>query len=537
MAKFQLALTVVFALILVISIAGLFSLQRLTQQYDNLLETELTQERTISAIAVDFNTQVQAWNYLMIRGFDNTLHDLYWQQFNDLQASIEQDAQSLLSRTTSEQERADLERFINSYATMMEGFHAGYELYQRFGMDFMSGDNAVREMEVEPASILQDLAAHFAANAERGSAEIQASSAARFQLTIILLVTSVLLVSFISAFFARRYFIKPMMQLIKEIKLLAQGSFSHSIPHAERADELGDLARAAVELQGHLLHSVNSMTAVVEGLKHNTQELESASGEIQQGAGIQSERAELVATAMHEMAATVREIAQNTAAAANASEVSRQTATSGGEQMALAAEGMRNLEQQVNSLSEKLENLIKETDRVGSVVEVIGSIAEQTNLLALNAAIESARAGEHGRGFAVVADEVRTLAGRTQASTQEISEIIASVQRGANEVIDAMHASKQETTESVSRVEQGHHSLGEIIESVSSINDMTLQVATGAEEQGQVAEDINRNVQELADITSTTLAQSIRVRETVRELSSLADEIDAAVNSLTRTSN
>lgn len=532
LSRAQLALAAVFLLLLGISAAGMLALNNISRDYEQLLQQEIEQERLIVSVAVDFNAQIQAWNYLMIRGFDFQQHNFFWDQFQTLEQDIT-DALTSMIEVATERDLPRLEEFLSQYEEMARGYHEGYEIYSA-GLDMMSADNAVEGLNAAPAAELEQLAAHFAQAAAQRSDDLQRRAQLGLLLTLGVLLASVALIFLGSSFVMRRLLIQPMTRLIREVEMLAQGVFDHTIPYTDRRDELGQLALTARSLQGHLSQSAHSMITAVDGLKDQSAVLAASSTSIQSGSDEQSQQADQVATAMHQMVASVQQIAQNSNEVSVATDSARQVASEGGTEMTQAAAGMEQLEQKVNSLSQKLEQLIKDTDRVGDMAQVIGDIAEQTNLLALNAAIESARAGEHGRGFAVVADEVRSLAGRTQQSTREISEVIESVQSGASAVITAMKDSLDETAAAVGRVNEGRHSLDKIIGSVDIINDLATQVAAGAEEQGKVAESINRNLTVLAEVASRTRDQSSQISGSIQELGDIAQEIDTSVSTLTR---
>ncbi|MCW4291599.1 MAG: methyl-accepting chemotaxis protein, partial [Candidatus Thiodiazotropha taylori] len=192
----------------------------------------------------------------------------------------------------------------------------------------------------------------------------------------------------------------------------------------------------------------------------------------------QHEQTTQVATAMTEMSATVHEVAQNTTQTAEAAQEADKQANSGRQVVMDVTKSIDRLATDVGKAVDTVQHVAQDSERIGSVLDVIRGIADQTNLLALNAAIEAARAGEQGRGFAVVADEVRTLAKRTQDSTEEIQEMIESLQSGVHQTVSVMETSQQQAAESVEQAERAHQSLEEITQVIDSISSMSAQIAT-----------------------------------------------------------
>jgi methyl-accepting chemotaxis protein len=247
----------------------------------------------------------------------------------------------------------------------------------------------------------------------------------------------------------------------------------------------------------------------------------------QTAAGVSQQRAETqqVASAMSELSATVREVASNTVAAA---EAANQANSDAGEGRGVLQEMIA----KVNMLAEAMEDaeqvmlkLQLQSSEIGTVLEVINGIAEQTNLLALNAAIEAARAGESGRGFAVVADEVRSLAARTQSSTEEIDATIERLRSGAADAVKVIESSKLNTGESVQLAQVTGRSLEAIIERVAVINDMNTQIASAAEQQTTVADEMNQNVETIAGVAEQAATASGQTAESSQNLSRLSQEL------------
>ena len=195
-----------------------------------------------------------------------------------------------------------------------------------------------------------------------------------------------------------------------------------------------------------------------------------------------------------------------------------------------AVGSIRQLADDIEDTSKTINALEVESKNIGTVLNVIQGIAEQTNLLALNAAIEAARAGESGRGFAVVADEVRSLAQRSQESTEEIKQIIDRLQSGARTAVDKMERGRNQANLTVEQAEQAGQALDAITNAIMSINDMNTQIASAAEEQSAVAEEINRNVVTIAEVADETAASAQQTTDTSGELAALAMELHELIS-------
>ncbi|MFR0689118.1 methyl-accepting chemotaxis protein [Enterobacterales bacterium AE_CKDN230030158-1A_HGKHYDSX7] len=292
-----------------------------------------------------------------------------------------------------------------------------------------------------------------------------------------------------------------------------------------RADELGDLARGF----NRFLEGQRALIGAVLG---TSQQLLRSVGEVAQvvdntadRAGRQQEMTDMVATAVNEMGSTVQEIARNAEQAASASQQARDEAGEARRVVGGSLQVGQRMSGEIGQAAGAVGELAGQVASIDQVLAVIRGVSEQTNLLALNAAIEAARAGELGRGFAVVADEVRTLASRTQGSTDEILAIIQRLKDGAEAAVRSMHSGQQATGQSLAASEQAGASLGAIADQVERISDINHQVATATEEQSAVTEEINRNVQGIADLAHATTREVQHGREQCQQLRALADDL------------
>jgi len=303
--------------------------------------------------------------------------------------------------------------------------------------------------------------------------------------------------------------VKPICEAAKAMEGIASAEGDLTVRMDEHGrDEVSRLSRAYNRFAEKTENMIVSVTDAAEHLNRQIESFAKLAEHTKAGITQQHEQTTQVATAMTEMSATVHDVAQNTVHTAEAAREADSQANAGRKVVDNVTQSIQALAQEVLRAVETVRSVEQDSDRIGSVLDVIRGIADQTNLLALNAAIEAARAGEQGRGFAVVADEVRTLAKRTQDSTEEIQEMIQSLQNGVRQTVSVMQTSQQQASESVEQASRAHHSLEEIAHAVDTITHMSSQIATAAEEQSAVAEDINRNIVEITHLADETARDS-----------------------------
>jgi methyl-accepting chemotaxis protein len=243
----------------------------------------------------------------------------------------------------------------------------------------------------------------------------------------------------------------------------------------------------------------------------------------------QRSETEMVATAIHEMSATAKEVASSIAHTATASGEANEQTMGGSRIVKQSIDQINRLAKQIDTSSEAISAVEQYSSAISGVLDVIKGVAEQTNLLALNAAIEAARAGEQGRGFAVVADEVRTLAGRTQDSTTEINQMIENLQKNAKSAVQAMEESRQQAKGVVGQAENANAALNAISKSVAKIDQMSSQIATAAEEQSLVTDEMNRNIDHINNMAIQNATGSQQTSAAGMELSRMASSLKGLV--------
>lgn len=292
-------------------------------------------------------------------------------------------------------------------------------------------------------------------------------------------------------------------------------------------DELAQLGRSFNSLIQAAHEISRGMTQASGQVSRLSEDLDEITAVAQTGMERQQLETDSLVTAMTEMVATVQDVARNASVAADATRQAEEQASDGQQIVEATIESIRELVDALASTYEVVEQLAADSSQVGSVLDVISSIAEQTNLLALNAAIEAARAGEYGRGFAVVADEVRTLAQRTQKSTLEIKQIIERVQDGARDAVERIGANVETARQPVATSARAGSALELITTSASTISDMTLQIASAAEQQAATADEINRSIariHEVAAVSGASIGKTRGSSDALRELSAVLHE-------------
>lgn len=347
--------------------------------------------------------------------------------------------------------------------------------------------------------------------------------------TLLLNVTAAaLLLGVVAAWLIAGQIVAPLRQALSVANRIAEGDLSHDI-QASRQDELGQLQRSIGQMTLNLRGLISGIGDSAQQIASAAEQLSAVTEQTRDGVDGQKQETEQVATAMNEMLATSQEVARHAEQASLAAAEADRQAGQGDQVVAEAITHIEHLAQEMARSSQAMQGLQQESRKIGSVLEVIKSVSEQTNLLALNAAIEAARAGEAGRGFAVVADEVRSLAQRTQQSAEEIEELISGLHRGTQQVADIMDNSRSLTDNSVQLTRRAGEALAGITRTVSVIQEMNPQIAAAAEEQTAVAEEINRSVLKVKDVSEQTWAASQDTAAASVELARLGADLQVWV--------
>ena len=292
----------------------------------------------------------------------------------------------------------------------------------------------------------------------------------------------------------------PISRLRKAMKEISEGDGDLTARvKIEDKHETGQVAQAFNDFVGKMQSTISEVVVASESVRSEMKDIVDITEKLATGAHTQQQESDLVATAVHEMSATSQTVSSHTSEASEASQKATDETLNAKHLITDTIVSIQSLSKEITQANDVIHTLGEDVNNISSILNVIRGIADQTNLLALNAAIEAARAGEYGRGFAVVADEVRALASKTQDSTGEIQTMIEKLQSGSTKAVAAMDSSLQNGQETVQQADIAGASLDEIVNAISVINDMNLQISTAAAEQNQVSDDVNINVQHIAD--------------------------------------
>ncbi len=322
---------------------------------------------------------------------------------------------------------------------------------------------------------------------------------------------------------------EPLAQVSRTMDQVANGDLRVRVNMTGK-DELSSMSRSVDHTLQTFQDLIFLLTSSVNQLQGAAEELASTAEQTSTGIRRQSEETDLLSTAMNEMSATVQEVAHNASASALATNAADEEADEGNHEVEDTVRKITHLNHEVEEASRVIRALESDTEEIGTVLEVIQGISEQTNLLALNAAIEAARAGESGRGFAVVADEVRQLAQRTQDSTKEIRDMNDRLRNGARNAVEVMERSRKWAEESVEAATHAGEELKMIVQQMQTVRDMTAQVATATEEQSAVAEEMNRNLVNIVNVSAEAATGSDMVAASSEELSQLAVQLQQNIS-------
>jgi methyl-accepting chemotaxis protein len=409
---------------------------------------------------------------------------------------------------------------LNNTGLILSRYQAGYRLFSQGVSDTKSAAKSLSEygsaMRLAGSQLRQEQLAQ----------RTSVASAAKRSLIGTSLVSIVLAV--LAAWIITAQIVKPLRNILHISSSIAKGDLRATLS-STRKDELGQLERSINDMAQSLRQLIGFIGDGVIQIAGAAGQLSIATGETNIGVTRQRVETDQVATAMHEMTHTVRDVARNAEEASVAATQADTEAKKGDQKLKEAVHEMDNLSSEVSLCATSVQALQGECLQITGVLSVIKSLAEQTNLLALNAAIEAARAGQAGSGFAVVADEVRALAQRTQKAATEIDSLVGSLLKGATAATDFMSRSRTMASRTLGLGREAGISLGTISQTVSVMQAMNLQIAAAAEQQSAVAEQINSSIYEVRAISEMTAKSSDDTATSSAVLASLGSELQQYV--------
>ncbi|KVE80286.1 chemotaxis protein [Burkholderia cepacia] len=497
--KIPLAFAVALLLMFGGALYGIHILNRSIDTFADDVQTNVGDERLVSATLVQFKLQVQEWKDTLLRGKQPAKLDQYWQAFQTREHTVDTLAAQLVHQLPAGESRSLVEQFMRAHTAMGEGYRRGFDAFKAAGFEPSAGDAAVAGVDREPAVLLERAAKSIAD--ESAAVSAQASRDAQHATVASLVLMLVVLgVAMVGAFLFSRAILRPLDRAVACAQAVAEGDLTRDVDAAGR-DEIADLLRALRTMQA-------SLSGVVLEVRTHAEAVATASAQIASGNHDLSARTEAQAASLEETAASMTELTgivrQSAEHAQHAAQLARDAST-------IAAAGGGVMSDAVGTMN----GIADSSAKVGEIIAVIDGIAFQTNILALNAAVEAARAGEQGRGFAVVAAEVRTLAQRSAAAAKEIKGLI--------------EQSTRRVDEGAVLIGRAGESIHEIVGAVQRVTTIVGEISSASQEQSGGIQQVNIAVTQMDEATQRNAALVEQASAATQALAEQASALRHAV--------
>jgi methyl-accepting chemotaxis protein len=446
-----------------------------------------------------------------------------------LKNEVENSFSDYLAHATDSTERDSIKALQDAYKAFMPGLHDEIGLIEQRKLDdarmllntTLSLQGDLMDMQVQ---LLRELNKQSAAAAVDGAGS-------RFQQTRIIALSAIVIALVLTLLLAWRLsvsIIRPLRQSLQIASTIAEGDLSPQ-PIPEGKDETAQLLKMLGQMRGNLHGTIDQIYAAASQLSQSVQEMGAIAEASAKNLQAQNDEIEQAAVAVNQMSQAAVEVADNASNTSTESKASNEAAAEGRMRLTGTIDSIRELTDNVLDSSHQADGLAERTLSISKILEVIRAIANQTNLLALNAAIEAARAGEAGRGFAVVADEVRSLAQRTSASTTEIEGLINDVQKSTQDTAETLRVTAAQASQTLEQAAATSQALTVIISSTSTISDRNMLIASAAEQQAQVAHEVDRNLSSIRDLSTQSASGAQQTTVASNALAMLATDLNSMV--------
>ncbi|RMO17983.1 putative methyl-accepting chemotaxis protein [Pseudomonas cichorii] len=524
--------TLGFALIaLIVVLLGLLSLQKLqslNQSSSDIGKGWLTSTRLLGEMA-DTTTRFRTMSYFVLVNRSKADVDKAEARLNTLTQKANQIADSYAPLISSNEEGEAFKQFkdaLKNYLLAQDRLRkislAG-ETDQINGL--ITGDLKVYSDQMAP--LLEKLIALNTAGANK-AVEDASDQYQNSRFMIAGMIVAAALLTVLLAVLLTRSIVRPLMEAVQVAEDVAAGDLSKNVV-VQGNDEVSRLQQALSGMQLNLRQTIQQISESATLLASAAEELDAVTNESSRGLQQQNNEIEQAATAVNEMTAAVEEVARNAVSTSEASRLSSHSALEGRNRVSETLSSIQQMTRDVAVTSDQVRSLAQQSQAIGKVLDVIQAIAQQTNLLALNAAIEAARAGEAGRGFAVVADEVRALAHRTQTSAQEIEVMVGGIQNDTEQAVISMQNSSSKAEATLDVAQSAGQALEAITQAINEISERNLVIASAAEEQAQVAREVDRNLVNIRDLSLQSTTGADQTTTASHELSRLAVDLNKMV--------
>ncbi|UCJ18566.1 methyl-accepting chemotaxis protein [Pseudomonas sp. MM211] len=516
---------------LMVAFLGIFSLTTMSSIRDraSTIETDWVPSiRTVDTIRENM-LRIRTISLRVALDPDPKNIDIYVGQYEARNKILMQNIQDFEPFVDTPDEQRIYDQFRKDFAAYQRGMGESFVLAR-------SGDRQAlnKLLLVDMKPVVDGTGAQLAELGEiygkgiENEGKVSADEYAQSRLVVIAVIVLAALITVLLAWLLTRSIVGPLKNAVQAAQYVADGDLTKRI-EVDGSDEVSQLQTSLAQMQQRLRETLAEISGSSTQLAAAAEELNMVTEEAGRGLQQQNDEIEQAATAVNEMSAAVDEVARNAVSTSEASKASNQSAQVGQSRVSETIAAISGLSGEVESTSALVQRVAEQSQEIGKVLDVIRAIAEQTNLLALNAAIEAARAGESGRGFAVVADEVRALAHRTQNSTQEIEQMVSSMRTGASQALTSMQSSTSKARETRELAQSAGTALSDITNGISEMYERNLVIASAAEEQAQVAREVDRNLVNIRDLSVQSATGAHQTSASSHELSRLAADLSRLV--------